>query len=412
MRLKTKLLGYQVKGVKFAFKNYWTMIGDEQGLGKTVQALALIGAVESGKNIVVCPAMLKDTWQKEIEKFLPDMADSIEIISYAKFTARNHEKYDVLVFDEAHYLKNKDSKRTQKVWDLVVKEPPRYLLMLTGTPIKNHILEFYSPIMILSQCPFDSNGRKWQGGYYKFARHFTNHSVVFKFGRQMNIYEGAKNISELREYLRGKYIRRLAKNTLELPPLIRKEVWVNNPALDSKLDEAWLDYKGGGSFPTLKAECATRKARHTVEYVDSLLVEGPVVVYSDHRQPVLDIMEGLTGKGHRVGIILGGTTEKQRNLYINDFKEGRIQVLVMTIGAASTGLTLIRSNHMVFNDYPWVPADLQQAEKRIHRIGQIKTAFIHYILIGEMDQKILGVVTEKAKLLGEVGNGTQLKTEA
>jgi len=410
VRLKTKLLDYQVKGVKFAYRNYWTMIGDEQGLGKTVQALALIGLVEGQRNIVVCPAMLRDTWKHEIRKFIPAMSDKIEIISYSKFTSRRHEKYDVIIFDEAHYLKNKDSKRTQKVWDLVSLLPPRFLLMLTGTPIKNHILEFYSPIMILSQCPFDSNGKKWQGGYYKFAKEFTNHSVLWKFGRYVNIYDGCKNLTVLKEYLRGKYIRRLAKNTLELPPLIRKEVWATDERLDSKLEEAWLDYKGGGAFPTLKADCAVKKAKYTVEYVDGLLVEGPVVVYSDHRQPVLDIVEGLTGKGHRVGSILGGTSERQRNHYINDFKEGRIQCLVLTIGAGSTGLTLIQSNHMVFNDYPWVPADLQQAEKRIHRIGQNKTAFIHYILIGEMDQKVLGTVTEKAKLLGEVSNGTRLET--
>lgn len=403
MAIEANLYPYQEKGVQFAYEHGWTLLGDEQGLGKTVQAIALMDKCEAYGTLIVCPAMLKATWEHELEKFSPDSLNFVSIVSYDMFRKMKPiEGMDLIVFDEAHYLKNKDSKRTIAAWEWLSDEQykPNHLLMLTGTPIKNHVTEFYSLIRILSECPHEGvNGKAFKGTYYQFANTFSNAMTEFKFGRSITTYEGVRNLKGLKALLHGKYMRRTADRVLDLPPIVRKKVYCKDKQTDKNLKLAWKGYSESGAFPTLKADCALAKAKFTAEYVEELLIEGPVVVYTDHRQSALAI-HGVLGK--KAGVIMGGTSDKVRRDLIAAYKAGRKRCLVMTIGAASTGLTLIEGNHLVFNDCPWVPADMMQAEKRIHRIGQTKTAFIHFILSGEVDEMIMGTILKKTKHIGEV----------
>ena len=400
--LKAKLYDYQKIGIRFAFRNYWTLNGDEQGLGKTVQALGLIAKVGGDHNLIVCPASLQATWRKEIAKFLPDMTSKIAIVSYEKFRKLDPIWLDCIVFDECHYLKNHKAKRTRAAFDWAIGFPPRFLLLLSGTPIKNAITEFFSPIYLLSQTPWSISGERWKYGYWAFCNTFARKEKIYFGARAVTNYKGYRNLERLRRLLQGKYIRRLARNCLDLPAIVRKEVFCEDPKADAKLEEAYKAYNITKSFSTLKADVALAKAEFTADYVAGVLVESPVVVFSDHRESTYKIEEILLERGFKVAAILGGVDPRIRSQHVDSFMGGELDCLILTIGSSSTGLTLTRANHLVFNDLPWVPTDLQQAEKRIHRIGQTGTCFYHYILTGEIDKQIKDTVLTKAKLIKKV----------
>ena len=80
----------------------------------------------------------------------------------------------------------------------------------------------------------------------------------------------------------------------------------------------------------------------------------------------------------------------------------KIDVLVCTVLAAGVGLTMTAARVVVFNDIPWVPADIQQAQKRIHRIGQDKPCMVYHVTQGDFDERIQKIVIDKAELIKEI----------
>jgi superfamily II DNA or RNA helicase len=118
--------------------------------------------------------------------------------------------------------------------------------------------------------------------------------------------------------------------------------------------------------------------------------------------------------GHKIaddlkgGLIWGETPMNKRQTMIDNFQRGDLRVLVCTIGAAKTGITLTAANQMIFNDLPWVPADYLQAEKRIHRIGQDQGCVIHIATAPGVDSMIAKTVLSKARdLTAILGNGQE-----
>jgi SWI/SNF-related matrix-associated actin-dependent regulator 1 of chromatin subfamily A len=127
---------------------------------------------------------------------------------------------------------------------------------------------------------------------------------------------------------------------------------------------------------------------------------GPIVIFTDHLGPVEVIREEL--KDFKVAVIVGGVSVKKREKIKTDFQAGYYDVLIATIGAFSTGVTLTRSSNLVFNDISWVPSDLQQAKDRIHRLGQTATCFVHYIVGAVVDKKILRSIQAKLRTIKKV----------
>jgi SNF2 family DNA or RNA helicase len=174
---------------------------------------------------------------------------------------------------------------------------------------------------------------------------------------------------------------------------------------DSALERAWESYNGGGdrtSFAAVKAVNALAKVEHTLELIKEILDSTTgVLVYSDHVQAVTKIYESLpvgTAK-----FITGSTSMEARDKYVDDLNHGRIQVLVSTIGALKEGVNITGVNYQIFNDFPWVDADLEQVRKRIHRIGQTKTCFYYYLFSSKVDEYIFRALETKKKLAEEVG---------
>lgn len=405
--LERALYPFQKKGMEYALKHHYSMNGCKMGLGKTIQAISLIMRV--GKNaVIVCPAYLKRNWESELAKFSTDCyTGKITIYSYDSFQKRvediNHS-VDILVFDEAHYLKNMKAKRTIFTHKYVKKNPPEYLLLLSGTPIKNRVTEFYSLMKLCSMNPKNTSGIPLTKGFHVFCNYLCNvEHVRTPYGKAVK-YSGLKNKPLLIKYLRGKYYR-APEDAIKLPPIVRQKLEIDY-RIDPQLSKALQEDFENNHISTAKMNIALAKAQFTAAYVINAIEseDMPVLVFSDHVDSCKGIDEHIKrgSKKLSTAIVTGATPTAVRQHYVNEFQTGKIDVLIGTIGAMSTGFTLTATNRVVFNDLNWCPSDNEQAEKRIHRIGQNKTCFVVHILADGVDKKIVNTLTEKKEVLDEV----------
>lgn len=413
--LTVKPFEFQKVGIEFILQHKYCILGDEQGLGKTLQAIGVMAAVRPRRTLIACPGILRGNWLKEVEKFCtrPFKAQAIYsgrdkiasdtevlVVSYDLMKVVHHKfKPDMVIFDECQYLKNIKAVRTKLAHEAVFLAKPEYMLALSGTPITNGVHEFFSVLKLCSYCPSKSNGDELrERSMFEFAEKYTNVivrnvPVRSRGGRSSSVqvteYRGVKNIEALKQVLKGKYFRRLAKNQLDLPAITTKRVLLNmNSKLDEELFEAWNDWskdrEKSSHISRLKLEAAMAKAPHTSQYVQDLVEQGEkVVVFSDHVEPVKSMAEALRKKKIKVATIHGAINASERQRAVESFQGGDVQVLLCTIKTAATGITLTSAKNLVFNDLSWVPADIDQARKRIHRIGQTGRCVIHTMVMGE-----------------------------
>ena len=216
-------LPFQKAGIAYALDRPSTLIADEMGLGKTVESLGVINATPDAKKIlVICPASLRLNWKQEAEKWLvndfrikavdskkanqPDADDDIVIINYdvlRKHTAFLRSRtWDLMIVDEAHFLKNPKAQRTKAVLgdkktDLDQIEATRKLF-LTGTPIVNRPIEIQAVLGAIDPDAY--------GNFFSFAKRYAG-AYRSQWGWD---FSGATNLDELQDGLRSRcMVRRL-----------------------------------------------------------------------------------------------------------------------------------------------------------------------------------------------------------
>jgi SNF2 family DNA or RNA helicase len=411
--IKYELKPYQKEGIKYALTHHYSIIGDGMGLGKTLQAIEVIKRTQL-KTVVICPALLRETWGSEIRKFSdikpliltsPTKADfQVAIISYSMVDKMRSifKDVDLIICDEVHYLKNIESKRTRAVHNILRTFPPSRFLGLSGTAIKNRVPEFYSLLLLCSYNPANTSGidiRSKYPDYWSFCKKFAKFKQFRVKGRMVTKFYGHAHVDELREILKDKYIRRRASEVLDLKDIVRKDVLLNCTDVDEALLAAWNE--NTDSYSTFKRNSAKVKASATAKYAKALhdAGEGPLIIFSDHIEPTYMIAQELKGISR---VITGQMPMKDRDKIVQEFQAGKIDYLIATIGSLSVGVTLTAANNIIFNDMSWVPADVAQAEKRIHRIGQTKLCVIHRVFWGKVDAKIGRELTDKIKTLAAV----------
>lgn len=381
---------------------------DLPGTGKTLEILSAIceNLREGQKALVVVPPHLMANWLHEVEKFTYlVIGKEIDIVPYTQLGKKvtSFEGYNFIAGDEAHYLKNMDSQRTFKFMNYLEDSIPEYFIFATGTPMTNRIPELYTLLLMLSG--FEQVTPKittLYPSYYQFCERFC-HVKSVAYGNGIK-YHGMKNVEELREYLKPWTIRRSAS----------LEVGMSNQSViaeykeDKALAKAWEDHASdgdiGGVDIVAKKNAAIAKAPFTAKWVsDELSSEsGPIVVFSDHREPVNIIHDHLKKAGWRVAKIMGGDSMSARAQIIEDFQNGKLDAIVLTVGSGSTGITLTRSNMVVVNDPPWKPADLEQARKRIYRISQERDCRCIYIIGSKADDQIIEMLKAKMKVINAI----------
>ena len=417
--LTVDLYPFQVEGVDYILKSKYCILAFDMGLGKTIQAIAAANATKS-KCLIVCPAFLKLNWELEIQKFcktykhVASYKKALDIYSYTPeledFVIINYEQVkhaeslfewaDMVVADEAHYLKNGDAQRTIFFDKYLYENEPKYFIQMTGTPIQNRVEELYQ--LLLMACFTKGNGKNIMTDYptkSSFCTKFSNKIMQKMRGRYIIKYEGHRNIELLKTYLKGKFIRRKQADVLDLPETIEIDV-VASYKQDKRLAREFEEHKQGKEKGiSAKEKSARLKAKFTIQYVTNLLEQGikQVVVFSDHVKPAEEIAEHFG-----VEAITGKMPTPKRQALVEKFQAGDMQVFSATIGAASTGLTLTAAHHMVISDWSWVPGNMAQAKKRILRIGQTKKCTFHNIIGSFQDAYIQRSLKEKVKTITQV----------
>lgn len=407
---KYGLFKHQVSGIKWLVQKFYSpykgaILADQMGLGKTW--IAAIAAHEICKRegvsnlLVICPASLIGNWSSELAKL--SIKAEVFSNSYQKIPEPLDDNYLVIV-DEAHGLQNDKSKRFKAVEKLILGSHFKGLFMLTGTPIKNGRPINLYPLLKLLNHPIAFK----KGDYEK--RYCDAHVV---FNRWDN--SGAINLDELAEKTADCILQRKKENCLDLPEKIRSVIeldWV--PDVEKKYFDKYkkmwkkhLDKINSGEIKAgaeavvkinILRQCSSEfKVDWCVELVENLISEGQkVVVFSEF----LDTIQQLSKKLNKLDIscreLIGSTASSKRTRDVEDFQQGQYDVFLGSTKAGGVGITLTNASNLILLDRPWTPGDAEQAEDRIHRIGQTKSANIYWPQLGEIDKVIDALLQSKS----------------
>lgn len=449
-------LPYQRAGIAFGLDHESVLLGDDMGLGKTIQVIGIMNADATLKRtLILCPASLKLNWAIELrkwltrpltieiaaKKYLP--SSDIVIVNYDQLkkyrAAIEKVKWDLLVADEAHYLKNPKAQRTQfvvgkeaqprKGVDGVPGIAARRRLMLTGTPIPNRPVEGWPIFRYLDPITFNN--------FFKFAIRYCN-------GHQNDHgwdFSGASNLAELQDKLRSTImIRRKKMDVLtELPPKRRQVVELEmDDAMRGVIQEendTWEEHeaeigdarvavelaKAGtdGEYETavsnlrsltraafsqlskLRHDTAVAKAPLVIEHLRDMIDQGmKVVCFAHHKDVIHLILEAFPDISVS---ITGDTPMHRRQEAVERFQaDANCLLFVGNIQAAGVGLTLTAASNVVFAELDWVPGNVTQAEDRCHRIGQHDVVFVqHLVLDGSLDCKIAKTLVVKQEIIDQ-----------
>jgi len=378
-----QLLPFQIDGTAFLASKNRALLGDEMGTGKTVQTLCALDS--SMGTIVVCPASLKYNWKKECAEWRPELsvrliegrgafmmpkAGEVIIVNYdilpESFEEWSSHPDFQLVCDEVHACKSYKTKRHKAVKALANKATK--VFGLTGTPLMNRPFDLFGVLSCLH----------------------LEKETFGSFGGFLRAFGGAKNrwggysfygiAPEVPEKLRRVMLRRRREEVLpDLPKKSYTTLEVNGLSTElkvkmDKMGEDWLDIVEMGTLPpfeefsALRASLAESRIPALLEIVaEHEEEEIPLVVFSAHKTPI----EAL-GKREGWAIITGDVNPKQRQKIVEDFQDGKLKGIALTIQAGGTGLTLTHAWKTIFVDLDWTPALNAQAEDRTCRLGQTK----------------------------------------
>jgi len=445
-------LPYQLKGIRYALGGRGTIIADEMGLGKTVQAIGVINATPDPgmlNVLIVCPAGLKLNWWKEIDRWLVtsckiSVASYHEVNAIALALACAHDQgIDILIVDEAHYIKNPESKRAQRIE--TIAQHSKRILLLTGTPMENRPIELWQLLKIA--CPEKWNqSTDWppyvlhaekrashpgEGpSFWHFAERYCGlKKVKWQVGdtiRSAFDFGGASNLEELSQKLRATcMVRRLKRDVLQdLPDKRRQLIVLESKVDDSDLypnlsDESYFDVLAKLTKDKVAfAEWSTRRHKQALEKIDACLrfigdaldETQKLIVFAHHSDVITNLRIGIdcefSENAYSV-CITGNTPLSERQEAVDAFQnDPQCRVIVGSIGAMGVGWTLTASDHIIFCELDPVPGRLTQAEDRAHRIGQKRPLLIqHLVSNGSLCARMAHIVVRKQAVLSKVLDG-------
>lgn len=409
---------FQCEGIDFLEQNHYCILGDQMGLGKSLQAL--YRAIETGlPTLIVCPSYLRLNWYFEIDKLsryfrnvrliekeselntLSRKHDHIVIIGYNLVEKSSHlfDWARYVIFDEAHYLKDVRTRWTAAAHKHIYETEPDFVNLLSGTIIPNCVTEFYSP---LRMCGYSKqNEKRKKSVYHDFEdpRDFFDHFAIRETTSYGTNWSGLQNVADLNLYKEHTYISRKQKDVLEdMPECVEQQIAVSYKD-DPRLEAEWVKHNLNVDYKSkAKKMSAIRKAPFTAKFCKNLVEQNiPIAVYSDHRKSTEIIANELD-----VPFIVGGVSHKKRKDIERAFQAGEIPAFVSSIGAGSTGLNLTRAQALIKNDYSWKPSANEQADFRIRRMNSLHNTNIYNMVGSVQDERIIMRLNAKMKVIREV----------
>jgi hypothetical protein len=423
--LAGELKPFQRAGVEYALLRRRTFIADEQGLGKTVQALAAIEAAGAYPAIVACPATLKLGWEREARRWLPARevrvlsggrggeTGEITIVNYDVLAARAEQLTGLapqaLVLDEAHYCKSPGAARTRAAHTVAAAVAPDGLVLaLTGTPVVNRPEELISQLRLLGRLGEFGSGKsfaeRFRGpdAHRRLHWHLRSRCMVRRVKSEVLPQLAPKTRAVIPVELDNAAEYRLAEQDLI--------AWLRTLPLDLSELDAKLAAAARAErlvrLNALKLLAARGKLHAALAWIHDFLAGGePLVVFAHHREIQTAVLERFPAAAH----VLGTDSGPARQRAVEEFQaHGGPQLIVCSTQAASHGLTLTRASNVAFLELDWTSTRHDQAEDRCHRIGQRDAVCAHYVLAAEtVDETIAELLERKRAVVAAVTDGRE-----
>jgi SWI/SNF-related matrix-associated actin-dependent regulator 1 of chromatin subfamily A len=317
-------------------------------------------------------------------------------------------KFDAIIFDECHYLKNRQAIRTKvaltHVWDLAP-----YHWLLSGTPLPNgRASEAYPYFAKLSPADF--------GNWKQFAATYCIEETA-PWNGWLKLYRKSKNLDQLGRIAREKFmLRRSAAEVLAyLPPLQRQIIplsmsgsSVRKLAEESQkyIAETLRQIEDGNmqlseSMSTMRRLLGEAKVPYAISFIWELLEEtesSKVVVFAHHVNVLCKLKDLLVEKGISHVILGGATSASDRQKAVDEFQNGDAKVFLGSLMAANVGITLTAASCCVMVESDWTPSINEQAEGRIFRIGQKEISRVFYLTVpNSLDDAITMALVKKQR---------------
>ena len=416
---KNHLYRYQEEGASFLSMRRHALLADEMGLGKTVQAIIAAGILCVEKLVVICPAIARSNWRRELEHW--NFSGEAVIESYDKSIRPSFEHTirtyvpDLMILDEAHYLKNPKSQRTRTLYGKgctgngLIRYAKRVWL-LSGTPMPNNASELWP--MMYAMFGLRLN-------WWNYIRRYCRYEIT-SYGLKIS---GNRNVEELKEILKPHVLRRRQEQVLDdLPAMTWETVTIDPEDASRKPDETAealsvrQAINSGREFSsiiqnpvlaTLKREVGLAKAAPAAKLVRDELQRmeyQKIFIVAYHRDVIGSLAESLKDFG--AVVVTGGTPSGKRQVLIDRFQnDPQCRVFIGQITAAGTAITLTATNQVLFAETSWSPGDLVQAAKRCHRIGQKRPVFVRILALSDsLDESVSRVLAGKAGMISQILN--------
>ena len=420
-------LSHQKESIQKLVENKKFILADDMGLGKTTSTI--IAAIEANakKVLIICPATLKINWKREIENYSDksvyiaegknfNIESDYVIINYDIIKNFHDPKkktdsqilnsnFDLVIVDEAHYIKNASAQRTKLIND-IVKSVER-IWLLTGTPMTSRPIDYFN-LLSLVDSPVAKN---WMAYAIRYCQGYQFNVG----GRKVWNIMGASNLEELRDRTASTILRRLKEDVLDLPDKIITPVYLR---LKSNLyEEVMGDYynwyeKNPEESKSLTVQftkltkirqiIADEKISQTIELAENIIEQGKkVIIFCNFTDSLNKICEHF-GK---IAVKVDGSMSKiERQNSVDNFQENeKVKVFVGNIKAAGVGLTLTAAEAVIMNDLSFLPSDHSQAEDRAYRFGQKNNVLVYYpIYENTIEAIIYDILNSKKKVISTV----------
>lgn len=467
-KFKTKPFAHQIDGVRFGLNKKKFLLCDDQGLGKTKQIIDFVGCLEKtdtiNKVLIICGVnSLKYNWQSEIsihsdekgwvlgtrfrkttgkayEGSTKDKLDDLDNLPDCRYIITNIEtlragaekitksKYhfpiaeklqelckngtiSVIAFDECHKSKEPTSLQSRAMINVQAK----YMVAMSGTPLMNNPLDLYFPM-------------KWLGyenhSFYQFKQHYC---TLGGWGGLQVV--GYKNLEEIRTMMDNIMLRRLKTEVLDLPEKIRKIEYVD---MTSKQNQIYKEVYNGVMSDLQKIKFSNNplsmmirlrqatgwtgiisntvqesaKMERMIELVQEIVASGQKAIIFSNWESITEVAKEKL-KSYNPAYITGATKADERMKEVDRFQnDDKCRVIIGTIGAMGTGLTLTAAQNVIFLDSPWNMALKAQAEDRAHRIGTKGTVnIITLVCKNTIDERIEELVEKKGQIADALVDG-------
>jgi SNF2 family DNA or RNA helicase/uncharacterized Zn finger protein len=443
--IRAVLRPYQQRGWQWLYRNacigLGSIIADDMGLGKTLQVITLLlrfkqeGRLVRNPSLIIVPTTLLDNWQKEIERFAPELKARIYHGASRNYEENGYDllitsygilrsdlelflkrKWSVVIVDEAQNIKNPFTEQTKAVKKL--KSPVR--IAMSGTPVENRLSEYWSI--------FDFTNKGYLGSLKYFKEEMATPIEIFRDEAQLDRFRKITSPFILRRLKTDKSIINDLPDKIEndrFVSLSKEQAALYQNVVQSMMsgietEETGSMKRSGMIFKLMNAlkqicnhpsqflkkedinPALSGKAEMLLELLQTIYESNEKVLIFTQYKEMGDLLVSMIEKrfGNQTLFLNGSTNVKKRTELVRDFQEkGQYRTFILSIKAGGTGLNLTAANHVIHYDLWWNPAVESQATDRAFRIGQHKNVMVYRLITrGTFEEKINEMLVSKKDL--------------